>query len=60
MTTKRGDDFTCSCGAVYSVTWTTTPFPDTDSENCECCGKLIQAWNGQTTWPSYELTKRPG
>jgi hypothetical protein len=59
MTTKRGDDFTCTCGAVYRVEWTTTPFPDSDSADCEHCGKQISAWSGKTTWPSYTLIKRP-
>jgi hypothetical protein len=56
--TKRGDDFTCDCRAVYRVDWTTTPLPDTDSADCEHCGKRLGAWS-ETTWPSYTLIKRP-
>jgi hypothetical protein len=38
MQQQSGGDYTCGCGAVYKVTITTTPFPDTDSESCEVCG----------------------
>ena len=54
---KKGEDFTCECGAVYAVEWTTSPFPDTDSANCESCGRKIKAWNNATTWPSYTRKK---
>jgi hypothetical protein len=59
---KRGDDYVCDgCGSLYKVMWTTTPFPDTDTADCEVCGRRIQAWNNQTTWPDYQLMKRgPG
>jgi hypothetical protein len=59
---KRGEDYVCDgCGSLYKVMWTTTPFPDTDTADCEVCGRRIQSWNGQTTWPDYQLLKRgPG
>jgi hypothetical protein len=59
MRQQTGGEYACSCGAVYKVTITTTPFPDTDSESCEVCGKLIKSWRAATSWPSYELIKRP-
>jgi len=52
-------EFTCSCGAVYKVTHTRAPFPDTGRAECECCGKLIKSWHNQTSWPSYKLIRKP-
>ena len=51
--------FTCSCGAVYRVTFTWTPIPDTESAECEVCGKTIRSWRNLVSWPSYELIERP-
>jgi hypothetical protein len=52
-------EFTCTCGAVYRVEQRHTTVPDTDTVDCVCCGRRIASWRNQTTWPSYELIRRP-
>jgi hypothetical protein len=52
---------TCECGAVYRVRVTRSPFPDTDTANCDVCGKEMDRWRNSTSFRSYELvTKSEG
>ncbi|MCX7313853.1 MAG: hypothetical protein NTV56_19580 [Alphaproteobacteria bacterium] len=55
----KGEDYTCHCGAVYEVNWTSSPFPDTDYADCEHCKVRIKSWKGSTTWPGYTLKSTP-
>jgi hypothetical protein len=41
------------------VTVYTSPFKDTNHQDCEVCNTLIKSWNHATTWWSYKLAKRP-
>jgi hypothetical protein len=45
----------CECGAVYRVTTTRTPIPDTDTAVCEACGKVMDSWRQSTSLRSYDL-----
>jgi transposase-like protein len=58
--TRDGGEYTCpGCGAVYQVTVYTSPFKDTNHQDCDICNMSIKSWNHATTWWSYKLTKRP-
>ena len=37
----------------------TSPFKDTNHQDCDICNMSIKSWNHATTWWSYKLTKRP-
>ena len=50
---------TCKCGAVYEITTTRTPFPDTDNAVCEVCGTEMDSWRQSTSFRSYTLISRP-
>jgi hypothetical protein len=41
------------------VTVFTSPFKDTNHEDCGVCNLRIKSWEQATAWWSYELTKRP-
>lgn len=56
--TGQGDDFTCECGAVYSVKARRYPMRDKDSADCQVCGKVMAEWNS-TYSPSFTLKERP-
>jgi len=58
--TRDGGEYTCpGCSAVYRVTVFTSPFKDTNHEDCGVCNLRIKSWEQATAWWSYELTKRP-
>ena len=42
------------CGAKYKITITRYPSKDSDSANCQKCGKLLESWNS-TESPSFTL-----
>ncbi len=60
MKTRPAADYTCTCGAVHSVTMVTASAAESDSAECEWCGTTIRKWQNATTWPIYELKKAPG
>ena len=51
--------YKCECGALYKKISTTTPFPDSDHEDCEVCGRRMDSWINSTSFRSYELISRP-
>jgi hypothetical protein len=58
--TREGGEYICpGCGAVYKVTVYTSPFKDTNHQDCDVCNGLLKSWNHATTWWSYKLVKRP-
>jgi hypothetical protein len=60
MKMRPGPDYTCTCGAVHSVTLVTTAEGATDSAECEWCGTTIRTWQDAKTWPIYEMKQAPG
>jgi hypothetical protein len=64
---SRTGRHTCRCGAVYKVTTTRTPVPDTDIVTCENCGQIMDSWGRSTgfrAWPQPRISsiasKSPG
>ena len=56
---QDGGTFNCPhCSAVYSVTYTQTPFRDSDHATCDVCKNAMDEWNS-ATFPRYKLVKRP-
>ncbi|MET4199953.1 hypothetical protein ABIA95_003952 [Bradyrhizobium sp. LA8.1] len=51
--------YKCDCGAIYKMISTRTPFPDTDSAECEVCGRTMDSWRNSTAFRSFELLDRP-
>lgn len=63
QTWKTGDagDEACEtegCGAVYAVTIHRFPMRDSDSFNCQRCGKQLASWNS-TSVPMFKLKSAP-
>jgi hypothetical protein len=50
---------TCTCGAVYEVTYRNTLMASTQSIDCDHCGAELAAWHDQMNWPDYKLISRP-
>lgn len=40
----------CSCGAIYELVEHSIMMRDTDSEECDICGKELIHWNGGCIW----------
>jgi hypothetical protein len=60
MKTRPAADYTCTCGAIHTVTMVTTEAPATDSAECEWCGTVIRKWQDAKTWPIFEMKTPPG
>ena len=49
---------TPGCGAVYSVTIRRFPMRDSDSYDCDRCGRRLETWNS-TSVPMFKLISEP-
>ena len=47
------------CGAKYEVRKIKLPYRDSDSIDCEVCGKELMSWNGAVAY-SATLISKPG
>lgn len=50
---------TCKrCGSIYELTYERTITKDTDSIDCEICGKKLYSWNEAKIWSAQLIEQK--